>query len=145
MVSISLNAATIDAGHLSINCSTSVSVFFSLTLFQATIDFKISMSQGVFQGNNNSVMVDGIEEWRAEKITKGGCSYKWKWFLTRTSLFFLFLVAITRTGGVEIGCKETLNSYKTNTILVTYQNPWMFESIWNINPFILVYSEHFLD
>ena len=61
--------------------------------------------------------------------------------------FFLFLVAITRTGGVEIGCKETLNSYmyKTNTILVTYQNPWMFESIWNINPFILVYSEHFLD
>lgn len=37
--------------------------------------------------------------------------------------FFLFLVAITRTGGVEIGCKETLNSYKTNTILVTYQNP----------------------
>lgn len=30
--------------------------------------------------------------------------------------FFLLLVAITRTGGVEIGCKENLNSNKTNTI-----------------------------
>lgn len=57
MVSKSLNAATIDTGHLSINCSTSDSVFFRLTLFIATNDFKILMSQGVFQGNKAIITV----------------------------------------------------------------------------------------